>query len=50
MLAYGNYINASNEQRGGAYGVKIDCIEKAFDFRKNDNSSNLLSDCILNIY
>ena len=49
-MAFGNYLNSKNEIRGGAYGFRIEAIEKAFEFKKNTKEGNLLMDCVENVY
>ena len=40
-LGVGNYLNGQSN-KGGAYGFKIDAIEKMSDIKTQDNKSNLL--------
>jgi len=42
ILAYGNYLNGTSN-RGGAYGFKLDNINKLGDIKSNDNKKTLLS-------
>ena len=41
VLAYGNYINGESV-RGGAFGFKLDAINKAADMKTNDGKMTLL--------
>lgn len=41
-LAAGNYLNGQS-QRGGAWGFKIEQLDKIMDMKANDNKTTLLS-------
>lgn len=41
VLAVGNYMNGQSA-RGGAYGFKLDMLEKLGDVKTTDNKKNLL--------
>lgn len=41
VLAVGNYLNGQSA-RGGAYGFKMDMLEKIAEVKSTDNKKNLL--------
>jgi hypothetical protein len=42
VLAYGNYLNGTST-RGGAFGFKLDTLNKIADIKSNDNKKTLLN-------
>lgn len=42
VLAYGNYLNG-NSNRGGAFGFKLDSLNKLTELKSNDNKKTLIS-------
>jgi hypothetical protein len=42
VLAYGNYLNGTSN-RGGAFGFKLDSLNKLTELKSNDNKKTLIS-------
>lgn len=49
ILAFGNYLNGATN-RGGAYGFKLETLNKIVDLKSNDNKKSLLTFIIEWIY
>ena len=47
ILAFGNYMNGGNKQKGQADGFNLDILPKLKDVKTSDNASNLLQYIVL---